>query len=101
MSVKILKKGLAMEATHIKNGPEEETHKELGPVQVFDTPPCTVTYSAKMTINLGNFESAQVMVGLSMPCVVGAEDKTYVHTKRWVDERMGEVSAELETEVQS
>lgn len=47
---------------------KEETSENMILVDVFDTEPATVQAKMGMTINLGNFESLRVDVGVSLPC---------------------------------
>lgn len=44
---------------------KKETEKEE---LVFTGVPANVSYSLTATINMGNFESLKIQVGLSMPC---------------------------------
>ena len=47
-----------------------------------------VKYSLGATINLGNFNSARIDVGVEMPCEPGKEKSTYRHAREFVVSRL-------------
>lgn len=50
-----------------EDGPVEEDAKELE-VHQFVTEPAKVSYEVGLTMNLGNYESARITVGVTIPC---------------------------------
>lgn len=54
--------------------------------------PAEVSISVGLTLNLGNYESARIDVGLKLPCEPDDIDTVYAYTEQWVEAR-------LETEV--
>ena len=49
-----------------------------------------VSYSITRTINLGNYESVKVQVGLETQCDSAHKDETYNQIKDWVDGQIEE-----------
>jgi len=47
---------------------EEVTKEDLITVDAFETIPATIDAKLGMTVNLGNYESMRVDVGVSLPC---------------------------------
>ena len=52
----------------------------------------TVQYTVSRTLNLGEFESVKVQIGLAVEVEGGKTkvDKAYTEIKRWVDEKLEE-----------
>ena len=57
-----------------------------------------VRYAAGRTINVGNFESIRVDVGVEVPCKLDfdAIDSSYEWARGWADERLNDVTKEVE-----
>jgi len=55
-------------------------------VKKFITEPAKVTAGYGMTLNLGNYESARVDVGVTLPCYVEEIDEAYKEAVRLADE---------------
>lgn len=55
---------------------------------------CTLHVSGQHTVNLGNYESAKIMVGLTMPADVDDIDEAYEFATSWVSDR---IEKELDT----
>ena len=47
-----------------------------------------ITYSKGRTVNLGNFESQRVDIGIEIDCEEGKEDRTFDILKTWVEGRL-------------
>lgn len=47
-----------------------------------------ITYTKGRTINLGNFESLRVDIGIEIDCESGKEDETFTILKTWVEGRL-------------
>lgn len=72
-----------------QNGEEWSDKKEEKiAVTPFEDHPANVKITYKYTVNMGNFESATVECGLSMPCYVEEIDKTWTFAENWVTRRM-------------
>jgi hypothetical protein len=44
--------------------------------------------AGKMTINLGNYESAQIMVSLTVPCTKETLEDAYAYASDWVSDKI-------------
>ena len=51
-----------------------------------------VTYSKGRTVNLGNFESLRVDIGIELECQDGEEDETFKRLKAWIDAKLAKES---------
>lgn len=60
--------------------------KETTPDQL-----CTVGVALKRTVNLGNYESAQVSVSLSAPCKPNEIGKMFTFSKGWCEGKLIEL----------
>lgn len=47
-----------------------------------------VSFGGRMTVNMGNFESIQVSVGIELPCYVEEIPDAYLAVKDMVDQRL-------------
>jgi hypothetical protein len=86
-----------VEVTHRSSGVghREETvikreEKIVDPKEPVTGVPAIVGVTKKLTMNLGNYESATVVVSLSMPCKPDDEAVEAMHAKvnKWVDIKM-------------
>jgi hypothetical protein len=75
-------------------GQDEEVHEEDLAVHEFITEPAKVEVKMGMTINLGNYESARVDVGLVVPCYREEADEAFEWSKKWVNEKTLEEAGE-------
>jgi hypothetical protein len=57
-------------------------------IQRFVTTPAEVLYEAGGTINMGNYESARVTVGIRVPCYREEIESAYVIAKDWVEKKL-------------
>lgn len=57
-------------------------------IRRFETDAAKVFVSMGLTINLGDFSSARIDVGLSVPCYAEERDAAYVETTEWVQSRV-------------
>jgi len=71
--------------------PENVKHDQVA-VRTFITQPAEVFYEAGGTINIGNYESARVTVGIRVPCYREEITTAFDTAKSWVEKV-------LETEV--
>lgn len=60
-----------------------------------DVPVATVEYASQMTINLGNFESVQCRVGVTLPAYVEELEDAYQAAQHFVDTRLTRVVGEV------
>lgn len=54
-----------------------------------------VSYKGKRVVNLGNYQSASVEVGLTMPSHVDFIADAYLFALGWVDERMTDLTKDV------
>ena len=47
-----------------------------------------ITYTKGRTINLGNFESLRVDIGIELDCEDGEQDATLSRLKGWVESKL-------------
>lgn len=66
----------------------ETTIEKVGEPKLFKNAPCNVGCSAKMTKNLGNYESVTFAVDIHIPCLHNEIDATFAFASNWVDEKM-------------
>lgn len=50
--------------------------------------PAKVSFEAGLTLNLGNYESARITVGVVMPCAPSEVDATFGIAKEWTTQRL-------------
>jgi hypothetical protein len=76
--------------TFLMNNKEVTTdHKdELVEVQVFATEPAVISLEYGLTLNMGNFESCRLSVGIRLPCYKEQVDSAYEAATAWVEERV-------------
>lgn len=57
-----------------------------------------VSIFAGVTVNMGNYETARINVGLALPCDVDDEkiEKAYAKVKEFVEKKLGAEVAELQ-----
>jgi hypothetical protein len=72
---------------------ESAVEENLG-YEVFKTTPAVVSMKKGRTINMGDFESVRIDVGISLPCYAEHIDDAYALADSWINERLGkEVTA--------
>lgn len=69
------------------DGPEK-VDPTLVAVMPFVTNPAEVFYEAGATINLGNYESARVTVGIRVPCYREEIPTAFEAAKDWVEKKL-------------
>lgn len=62
---------------------------EVIKVHRFLTEPSKVSVAMGLTINLGNYESARIDVGIVTPCYREEADAAYDYAHDWVEKRLG------------
>ena len=62
--------------------------EEIISVQRFVTTPAEVEVGYALTLNLGDFESAKLVVHLRVPCYAEEKDEAYEFTQKWVEDRV-------------
>jgi hypothetical protein len=62
----------------------------------FTEPPAVVDLKFGLTINLGNYESCRLDVGLTLPCPREDVDVAFAKVKAWVEQRVTEEVAEIQ-----
>ena len=69
---------------------ESDSTEEIVAVAMYPegTPLAEVSYDCKMTLNLGNFESVSLTVGVKLPSVVEEIDDAFTAAKAFVDGRL-------------
>ncbi len=69
--------------------------EEIIAVHKFVTEPTRVTVDAGLTINLGNYETARIRVGISVPCYREEADAAYEQAYGWVTDRVAEETKKM------
>lgn len=64
-------------------------------IHTFVTEPAKVFMDLAVTINLGNYESAKISVGISVPCYKEEVDAAYDYAKNWISDRLQQEVAEV------
>ena len=77
---------------------EKLTAEQVGEVGVYDQPTCNIGFSGGVTRNSGNYNSTKVSVSLNMPCYPTELEEVYGFVKEWVDNKLSEVVAELDSD---
>jgi hypothetical protein len=77
-----------------ENGPEEVSNVQVA-VHVFETTPAEVLYEAGATINMGNYESGRVTVGIRVPCYREEIATAFDTAKVWVEKVLEDEVREL------
>ena len=54
-----------------------------------------VESASQMTLNLGNFESVQIRVGVTLPCYVEELDDAYQTAQKFVEQRLNKEVTEI------
>lgn len=57
-------------------------------IRCFVTEPAEVTLEQGLTMNLGNFETAKITVGIRVPCYVEEVNDIYTLAQQWVSDRI-------------
>jgi len=76
-------------ATETVNGKETKRHL---PKKTFKEEPALVNYRNGATLNLGNYQSARVDIGITMPCSPKKVNATLNKLIKDVDERVAELA---------
>lgn len=71
----------------------EELNTDELEVRIFETDPARVRQVRRRTINLGNYESVSIEVGVELPCYVEEIDDASDEASYFVEERMDELVA--------
>jgi hypothetical protein len=64
-------------------------------VELFPDEPCYVSIRRSKTINLGNYESERIEVGLSVPCQPEKVNDIAASVKEWVDGQLTEIGSQI------
>lgn len=67
---------------------KEASSEEVVDVSRFETAPAIVRRGYSLTMNLGNYESAKVDVGIEVPCYLEDVEAADEWAKRWVELRI-------------
>lgn len=68
---------------------EENNEEKIEVKTLLDTARVArVSFGGRMTVNMGNFESIQVSVGIELPCYVEEIPDAYLAVKDMVDQRL-------------
>lgn len=72
-----------------KDAQIEEEDKVLE-VHKFITEPAQVSFEVGVTMNMGNYESARVTVGLRVPCYKEEISDAYAYARSWAEKIISE-----------
>ena len=82
--------GTGFTSSEVKNRQETERREEfMFETEHFEGEPAVVEVTLGMTVNLGNFESARLDVGVRMPCTPENVEATFAKAKAWCEEKVG------------
>lgn len=70
-----------------KSAPEENENMTLD-VRTFVTEPAIITRGYGLTLNLGNYESARVDVGIRLPCYREEVEQADEFAREWCESRI-------------
>lgn len=70
-----------------KEGVPQTTEETLA-VHRFATDAAKIEVSLGLTLNLGNYESARLSVGMTVPCYKEESDDAFNWAKEWISERL-------------
>lgn len=62
--------------------------EEVLEVHRFATEPARVEVSLGVTVNLGNFESAKLSIGVVVPCYKEETEEAFTWAKNWVESKV-------------
>lgn len=77
-----------------KEQPEELSEEKLG-VHKFQTEPATVSLEYGLTLNMGNYESCRLTVGIRVPCYKEQVEDAYAAATGWVETKISEQVSEI------
>lgn len=92
---------VGMVSAEYKDGSAKYAQEKIKDVAPTSLPMASVEFSIGLTRNLGNYESVRIHVGVTMPCPATPDeiDNAYHEAKGWVDNRIEQVSAEIDSEL--
>ena len=67
---------------------DEQVSEDLVSAHLFQTNPAEVEMGIALTMNLGNYESAKIVVHLRVPCYKEEIDNAYIFAQKWVEDRV-------------
>lgn len=69
-----------------------EEHEYLFETKCFPEgqPPAFVECKMGLTINIGNYESARIDVGIRLPCMAAEAEQTWQNEKGWCEQKIKE-----------
>lgn len=73
----------------------DTTKEETISVQTFVTEPAKVQVELGLTLNVGNYQSARITIGLVLPCYKEEADAAFQYAKDWVGERAQQEADEV------
>lgn len=84
-----------------KNGVVVKDQVLLAGLMILEGPVGEVSFEISHTMNLGNYNSARMHVGLKIPTNItpAALDKSFEFAKAWCDEKLSAVIAEAQKEL--
>jgi hypothetical protein len=82
------------------DGPMTAQDTELA-VHSYETNPAQVSYELGATMNIGNFESVRVSVGVTVPCYREEIEAAYIWAKEFAEARLRLETAEVRAAQQS
>lgn len=82
-------------------GQESEMDKEKISVRKFATAPAKVGYWSAGKVNIGNYESVDVGVSISVPCYLEEANEAYRYAEKFVSERLTKEINDIRTVVRN
>ena len=75
----------------------EEADEETIEVRTFKSDVATIDFGIGMTLNLGNYESVRVNVGITLPTYIEQQEAAYASAKKFVDTKLNEEVDKIRT----
>lgn len=76
------------------DGSQSDSTESVGTPRTFQDDPCKVLVKVGATLNMGDYNSVRLDVGLSVPCNHAEIDEVFGFAKTWVDDRLNSMIAE-------
>jgi hypothetical protein len=92
----VQQRGVVLVSAHYKKDPGKSKEYVVPlEVQTFESPPAHVSVSIGLTHNLGNYESAQTKVSVTLPCYPEEIDEATDAAREKAEHYLGDLSEEI------
>lgn len=85
----------------IQVGDKQPTQNTIAQPELTTGANATINVSSGITLNLGNYESLRIDVGITLPCKPTKKDveDTYARCIEWVEEKLAQQTAEVKNSI--